>query len=71
MPRGDGSGPAGSGQGRGQGQGRGRRGGGGFAGGPGGECVCLQCGKTMPHERGVPCVQQTCPQCGVPLTRKM
>jgi hypothetical protein len=82
MPRGDGTGPMGQGPGtgrgqgggggRGGGQGRGQGGGrgGGFAAGPGGVCVCPQCGKTSPHQRGVPCVQVVCPTCNIPMTRE-
>jgi transposase len=40
------------------------------AGGPGGVCVCPQCGATMPHQRGVPCAQMKCPKCGVAMTRQ-
>ncbi len=75
MPRGDGTGPAGQGpgagrgRGMGQGTGRGRRG--GFGAGAGGECVCPQCGKTLPHGRGTPCIQVKCPDCGTQMTRKM
>jgi hypothetical protein len=48
-------------------RGRGRMGGKGL--GPGGECVCPQCGQRAPHQRGVPCYQQLCPQCNTPMTR--
>ncbi len=57
----------GGGQGKGQGAGRGQ---GGKALGPGGECVCPDCGATASHERGVPCMQKACPRCGSPMTRK-
>jgi hypothetical protein len=72
MPRGDGTGPVGGG-GAGTGRGGGGAGGGGrgggFAMGPGGSCVCPNCGKTAPHQRGVPCYQQKCPSCGAAMTR--
>jgi predicted Fe-Mo cluster-binding NifX family protein len=60
---------SGSGQGRGRGgQGFGRMGG-PSAAGPGGDCVCPQCGRKEPHERGVPCMRKQCPACGVAMTR--
>lgn len=52
-----------------QGGGRGR-GGGPRAAGPGGECVCPSCGKTAPHQAGIPCYQQKCPKCGSQMVRK-
>lgn len=61
MPRGDGTGPPGGG-------GRGRMG--GFARGPGGDCICPRCGKRKPHQRGVPCSQHKCPDCGATMTRE-
>ena len=77
MPRGDGTGPTGQGPGTG-GRGRGRRSAGGgrgrmrgpLAAGPGGMCVCPQCGTTAPHGRGVPCAQVPCPKCGTAMTRQ-
>ena len=72
MPRGDCTGPMESspmtGRGMGRGGGRGRQG--GFGLGPEGDCVCPKCGKTVPHERGVPCYQAICPDCGTNMTRK-
>ena len=62
-----------------QGQGRKGRGKGGgtrsAGAGPGstaslGTCVCPQCGHTEPHERGVPCMQKKCAQCGTPMNRQ-
>lgn len=50
------------------GRGRGRMGG-GFAAGPGGFCVCPNCGYRAPHVVGTPCHQQTCPKCGSSMTR--
>ena len=77
MPRGDGTGPlgqgpvtgrgAGRGQGQGQGQGAGRGGGTGM--GLGGDCVCPKCGKRLSHQRGTPCNQLQCPECGTTMTR--
>jgi hypothetical protein len=32
-------------------------------------CVCPACGTKTPHERGIPCTQMNCPQCGQPLVR--
>jgi hypothetical protein len=69
MPRGDGKGPAGGGQGRGQGQGGGQGRMGGRGGGAGGECICSDCGCTVPHKRGVPCTNMRCPDCGKPMMR--
>jgi hypothetical protein len=66
----------GSGRGQGGGLGRGRGGqgrgrmGGPAAAGPGGHCVCTECGHTEPHERGTPCTQKQCPKCGSGMTRQ-
>ena len=74
MPRGDGTGPRGQGPGTGRGMGRGQRGGGrgrggGFAAGPGGDCVCPNCGERISHQLGTPCYEQQCPKCGTTMTR--
>lgn len=73
MPFGDGTGPAGGGFGTGreikQSGGRGRQPG-GFGLGPSGNCVCPKCGKKVPHQRGIPCYEQKCPECNIPLTRE-
>jgi hypothetical protein len=60
----------GGGRGRGQGgQGAGRMGG-PSAAGPGGYCICPQCGQKEPHERAVPCLARKCPKCGATMTRE-
>lgn len=59
------------GTGRGSGRGRGRQAGGGDGRiGPGGFCVCPQCGHKEVHLRGVPCMQVRCPQCGHTMLRE-
>ena len=72
MPEGDGSGPSGqgpeTGKGMGKGQGRGR--GGGFSAGPGGYCVCPNCGESIRHQVRNPCNEQRCPQCKTAMTRE-
>ena len=74
MPRGDGTGPrgqgAGTGRGMGRGQGGGRGRGGGFAAGPGGYCICPNCGERIAHQLGTPCFEQQCPKCGTAMTRE-
>ena len=55
--------------GQGRGQGGGRMGS-SRATGVGGNCVCNKCGHREPHERGVPCLQKKCPQCGTTLIRE-
>jgi predicted Fe-Mo cluster-binding NifX family protein len=77
--RGAGQGPGSGGQGRkgqaraGQGQGRGGRTPAGAAPNSAatqGMCVCSQCGHQEPHERGIPCMQKKCAQCGTVMTRQ-
>jgi len=74
MPRGEGTGPRGQGSGTGRGLGRGQGGGrgrgGGFAAGPGGSCICPNCGERVPHQVGIACYEQRCPKCGAALTRE-
>jgi len=71
MPRGDGTGPGGRGPGTGRGLGRGGGRGrmGGRSLGVGGECVCPNCGQRVSHQRGTPCTQIRCPNCGSPMGR--
>lgn len=53
------------------GQGRGQSGSGQGRGGGGvSTCVCPNCGYQEPHQRGVPCVEKTCPECGSNLVGK-
>ncbi|MGD9251115.1 MAG: NifB/NifX family molybdenum-iron cluster-binding protein [Desulfobacterales bacterium] len=35
-----------------------------------GACVCTQCGHSERHERGTPCIQKKCPQCGAIMSRQ-
>jgi len=37
--------------------------------GPGGFCVCPQCGYKVSHQRGLPCSEMFCPYCQIPLKR--
>ena len=30
-------------------------------------CICPDCNKKFEHERGIPCKERTCPDCGVSL----
>jgi hypothetical protein len=73
MPRGDGTGPPG-GSGPGTGRRKGLGGGGRMRGtrpgaGPGGDCLCPNCGARAPHQVGVPCNAISCPQCGTKMVR--
>ena len=57
--------------GRGTGQGgRGRMGGNRPGAGPGGYCVCPNCGHRVPHQVGTPCYQVQCPKCGTTMIRE-
>ena len=69
MPGGDGTGPFGQGPGTGRGLGRGggRRRMGGR--GPGGQCLCPNCGKRLPHQVGTPCNSINCPSCGARMVK--
>lgn len=41
-----------------------------FGLGPSGICMCPECGKEVPHKRGVPCYEEDCPVCGAEMIRK-
>ena len=63
------------GRGRGGGRGLGRKGGRGRMGGPsaagpGGKCVCPDCGRKVDHVAGQPCYDHKCPKCGTAMTRE-
>jgi len=49
---------------------RGRQSGDKPGSGPGGDCVCPNCGYTTSHSRLSPCNQRTCPKCGNTMTRE-
>ncbi|MHA1973309.1 MAG: 4Fe-4S binding protein [Candidatus Hodarchaeales archaeon] len=57
----------------GRGNRRGTGGGGGRMGrygmGAGGYCICSNCGTRVPHQRGMPCIEQVCPKCGFKMDR--
>jgi uncharacterized paraquat-inducible protein A len=38
--------------------------------GPHGFCFCPKCGYKKPHEAGIPCREERCPNCGVRLIRE-
>lgn len=38
--------------------------------GPGGKCVCPECGAEVEHETGAHCNEMKCPKCGAALVRK-
>ncbi|MBD3224702.1 MAG: ferredoxin [Caldithrix sp.] len=38
--------------------------------GSGGRCLCPRCAYTKNHERGRPCQDQRCPECGAKLLRE-
>ena len=37
--------------------------------GQGGECVCPKCKTSIPHQRGVPCQEERCPECSAKMLR--
>jgi hypothetical protein len=57
-----------SGNGIGRGRGPGRKGG-PMKAGPGGECVCPNCGHRVAHLAGKPCYEKKCPKCSSQMIR--
>ena len=37
--------------------------------GKGGKCICPKCSTTVNHERGIPCHDTKCPECGAKMLR--
>jgi len=35
-----------------------------------GTCVCPKCGARVPHEPGLPCQEDRCPECGTKMLRE-
>ena len=56
--------------GRGSGGGRGRGGGNKPGSGPGGSCLCPNCGHKTQHQAGQRCMDITCPKCGTRMVRE-
>ncbi|MCK5833148.1 hypothetical protein KAH81_05695 [bacterium] len=56
--------------GRGMGGGRGRGGGNRPGSGPGGNCVCPNCGHKITHQVGTPCFSTSCPKCGTRMVKE-
>lgn len=52
------------------GSGRGRMGGTKPGAGPGGYCVCPNCGHKVPHQVGQACYNMSCPKCGSRMVRE-
>ena len=38
--------------------------------GRGGACICPKCGYEKPHQRGIPCQEEHCPECGAKMLRE-
>ncbi|MBC8264704.1 MAG: hypothetical protein H8E47_11340 [Anaerolineales bacterium] len=57
-------------RGLGRGGGRGRMGGAKAGAGPGGYCICPNCGHKAPHQLGAPCYQMSCPKCSTNMARE-
>lgn len=52
-------------------KGRGRNNGDKPGSGPGGECVCPNCGYIEKHKVNEPCNKRKCPKCGTVMTKKI
>ena len=39
--------------------------------GPAGVCICLRCKREVKHATGTPCSEMKCPDCGIPMARKL
>ncbi len=39
--------------------------------GPEGFCICLRCKKEVKHITGISCSKMKCPDCGIPMARKL
>jgi formate hydrogenlyase subunit 6/NADH:ubiquinone oxidoreductase subunit I len=63
---GRGRGRRGGGRGVGMGRGMGRR----FAPAGPDNCICPACNTIVLHQRGIPCYQTVCPNCGAAMTRQ-
>ena len=37
--------------------------------GKGGLCICSSCGASVSHQRGIPCYNMKCPNCGAAMVR--
>lgn len=35
-----------------------------------GYCICVRCNTRIPHQKGIPCRQNKCPDCGKTLLRE-
>jgi len=38
--------------------------------GPTGNCICPKCGTKIPHQKGTPCQEEHCPECGSKMLRE-
>jgi len=70
LRRGGGRGGQGQGAGRGGEGGKGRGGGNRPGSGPGGTCVCANCGHKISHQIGQRCLDLACPKCGTKMIRE-